>query len=413
MHEGFDSGFGGRGGEKIGEEKPVKKPTSNTIRWPLAKGSKNHETRRREENPSLKKGKAFNILIRVPNWLGDSMMSTAAVSAVKKMFPKSKITILAKTVFRDFWESFPGVDQVIVLEAGLGGFWRNVSKLKAGSFDVAVILPTSFSAAFLPFVAEIPKRIGWGGEGRDLFLTRVVPHSNPRQKHLVLEYLNLVRQGLDGSLGGMKRVKLECEITPEAERGLRTVWADTGVPEKRGYIALAPGATYGAAKRWPLPYWQELISQLLKERSESFLILGGLEEEAYLKPLLEGRTSAEASRLHLLAGRTTPSILAAMLSRCKLLVTNDTGPMHVAAAVGTPTVALFGSTSPTWTRPFGTGHEVIYKHLECSPCFQKTCPIGYKCLHAISVDEVYREVQKKLAKPGKIQPEKIPQELIQ
>ncbi len=109
----------------------------------------------------------------------------------------------------------------------------------------------------------------------------------------------------------------------------------------------------------------------------------------------------------LLAGRTTPSILAAMLSRCKLLVTNDTGPMHVAAAVRTPTVALFGSTSPTWTRPFGLGHEVIYKHLECSPCFQKTCPIGYKCLHAISVDEVYQAVRKKLKKPEKIKGENI------
>ncbi len=357
--------------------------------------------------------KHHNILIRVPNWLGDSMMSTPAVSAVKKMFPKAKITILAKTVFKDFWESFSGVDHVLILENGLGGFFRNISHLKAGAFDTAVILPTSFSSAFLPFVAEIPERIGWGGEGRDLFLTQVVPHPHPRQKHLVLEYLDLVRQGLEGSLEGMKQAQLECAITPDAERGLRTVWADMGVPERTDYIALAPGATYGAAKRWPLPYWQELISRLLKERSESFLILGGLEEEAYLKPLLKGRPEPEARRLHLLAGRTTPSILAAMLSRCHLLVTNDTGPMHVAAAVGTPTVALFGSTSPTWTRPFGVGHEVIYKHLECSPCFQKTCPIGYKCLHAIAVEEVHQAVLRKLHKPVKIEPEEISEGLFQ
>jgi heptosyltransferase-2 len=217
--------------------------------------------------------------------------------------------------------------------------------------------------------------------------------------------LELVGEGLQSTLGGLKQAKLLCPVTPEALRGLQKVWADTGVPEKRGYIALAPGATYGPAKRWPLPYWKELIARLLRERKESLLILGGLEEEAYLKPLLEGLAPRNALRLHLLAGRTTPPILGAMLSRCKLLVTNDTGPMHVAAAVGTPTVALFGSTSPTWTRPFGIGHEVIYKHWECSPCFQKTCPIGYKCLHAISVEEVRRAILQKLKKSGKIQGE--------
>ncbi len=101
-------------------------------------------------------------------------------------------------------------------------------------------------------------------------------------------------------------------------------------------------------------------------------------------------------------------ILGSMLAHCKLLITNDTGPMHVAAAVGTPTVALFGSTSPTWTRPFGMGHEVIYHHVECSPCFQKTCPIGYICLNQISVQEVFKAAIKKLKKPGKITAEKLP-----
>jgi heptosyltransferase-2 len=192
---------------------------------------------------------------------------------------------------------------------------------------------------------------------------------------------------------------------------LRTVWRDTGVHGK-SFIALAPGATYGEAKRWPLPHWTVLIQKLLAERKESLLILGGLEEEDYLKPLLAAGTRPEdARRLHLLAGRTSPMILGSMLAHCKLLITNDTGPMHVAAAVGTPTVALFGSTSPTWTRPFGLGHQVIYHHVECSPCFQKTCPIGYLCLHKISVEEVFRTAMKMLKNPVKIQAEKLPASL--
>lgn len=350
------------------------------------------------------------ILIRVPNWLGDTLMSTAAVTAVKKMFPQASLTILAKSVFEDFWKNYPGVDEVLTLGKGWSGFWATREKIKMRDFDAALILPTSFSSAFLVFAAGIPERIGWGGEGREFLLTRVVSQESPRKKHLVFEYLELVRWGLDQPLKG-PTVQLTCPVDAESQRGLKKVWSDTGVPVKGSYIALAPGATYGPAKRWPLPYWKELIGRLLKERKESLLLLGGLEEEAYLRPLLEGWAPKEAKRLHLLAGRTSPSILGAMLERCRLLITNDTGPMHVAAGVGTPTVALFGSTSPTWTRPFGEGHEVIYKHLECSPCFQRTCPIGYKCLRAISVDEVQAAIQKKLAKPGKIKGEKVPKSL--
>ena len=350
--------------------------------------------------------KKTKILVRVPNWLGDTLMSTPAVTAVRKMFPKAHLAILAKPVFEDFWRSFPGVDGFIPVEKGLSGFQATVDRLKQGGFDKALILPTSFSSAFLPFVAGIPERIGWGGEGRDLFLTRVVPHENPRKKHLVSEYLQLVQRGLEHPLPD-KTARLYCPVSKEAKAGHQQVWEDMEVPQKGSYIALAPGATYGPAKRWPLGYWKELIGLLLTERKESLLLLGGLEEEEYLKPLVEGWDLKYQKRVHLLAGRTTPSILGSMLSRCRLLITNDTGPMHVAAGVGIPTVALFGSTSPAWTRSFGKGHEVIYKHLECSPCFQRTCPIGYKCLHAISVEEVYRAVVKKLKNRGKIQAEKI------
>lgn len=350
------------------------------------------------------------VLIRVPNWLGDTMMATPTVSAVRKMFPQTQLTVLAKPVFNTFWKEYPGVDEVIGLEKGFGGFWRTVAILKKKQFDAALVLPTSLSSAFLAFTAGIPVRIGWGGEGREIFLTHVVPRPQPRQKHLVWEYLELALKGLETKIPA-KSVQLHSSIPQEAVRGLRQVWADTGVPSQKSFIALAPGATYGPAKRWPLPYWKELIQRLLKARGESLLILGGWEEETYLRPLLEGMEPGNLKRLHLLAGRTTTTILAAMLSKCKLLITNDTGPMHVAAAAGTPTVAIFGSSSPTWTRPFGLGHEVLYKHLECSPCFQRTCPIGYKCLHAIKVEEVYSVVLKKLKNPRRIKGETLPKYL--
>lgn len=359
-------------------------------------------------SPATIPGGKINLLVRVPNWLGDGMMATPAVTAVRGIFPKARLSVLGKPAYADFWRNFPGVDGFVGLEKGLAGFGRTLAALKKNSYDAALILPTSLSSAFLAFAAGIPVRIGWGGEGRELFLTRVVPHPEPRKKHLVWEYLELVRAGLEAPLRGGEAV-LHAPVTGEALRGLRRIWEDAGVRPGSSFIALAPGATYGAAKRWPLPYWRELIQRLLAARKETILIIGGLEEEAYLRPLLEAATAGK--RLHLLAGRTSPTLLAALLSRCKLLVTNDTGPMHVAAAVGTPVVALFGSTSPAWTRPFGTGHEVIYKHLDCSPCFQRTCPIGYKCLHAIPVEEVLGAVLKKLGKPRKITAERLPKGL--
>ena len=347
-----------------------------------------------------------NLLIRVPNWLGDTLMATPAVSAAREMFPKARISILAKPARSVFWENFPGVSRVLTLDRGAVGFWKCAAEIRKNKFDAALILPSSFSSAFLVFVAGVPERIGWSGEGRDFLLTSPVENPKPRQKHLVWEYMELLRKGF-GKRVPPHPIRLLSPVALESKSQTLALFKKEGVQEAKGLLALAPGATYGPAKRWPLPYWSQLISKLLQERKESILILGGPEETGYLEPLVKDY-SEKNPRVHLLAGKTPAPVLAAVLSKSKILVTNDTGPMHVAAGVGTPVLALFGSTSPLWTRPFGEGHEVIYKGLECSPCFQKTCPIGYKCLHAISVEEVFRSAQSALRSRRKVSAEKIP-----
>jgi heptosyltransferase II len=350
-----------------------------------------------------------NILIRVPNWLGDSMMASPVISAVRKAFPQSTITILSKPNMAPFWRGFSEVREVLVIEKGLGTI-RTIREIKKRKFDVALTLPTSFSSAFLLFAADIPVRVGWGGEGRELFLTKVIPAPAPRQKHLVWEYLELVRQGLGRPLV-QKTVQLAFPIDSKTKKEAQQLLKSLKVNAKLGLVALGPGATYGPAKRWPLGYWKELISQLLAKGKATLLVLGGPEEKEYLEELWKDLPVKHAPRLVSLVGKTSPQTLAAVLDQCKLLITNDTGPMHVAAAVGTPTVAIFGSTSPTWTRPFGLGHEVIYKAVECSPCYQKTCPIGYICLNRITVDEVLKAAQKQL-KGGGVKGEKPPQGVL-
>jgi heptosyltransferase-2 len=335
-----------------------------------------------------------NILIRVPNWLGDSMMATPVVAAVHKAFPKAKLSILCKPNFVSFWKSFSEVREVLTVQKSFWGYALTIREIKKRQFDVAVTLPSSFSSAFLFFAADIPKRIGWGGEGREFLLTHVAPAPEPRQKHLVWEYLELIRAGLGRPIQ-MKTFQLafplDAEIKFETKRLLKSLRING-----TSLVALGPGATYGPAKRWPLVYWKQLILQMLESGKETLVVVGGVEEKEYLDELWKGLPEKYAPRLVSLVGKTNPQMLAGVLDQCKVLITNDTGPMHVAAAVGTPTVAIFGSTSPIWTRPFGLGHEVIYKAVECSPCFQKTCPIGYVCLNEISVREVFELTKKKL-----------------
>ncbi len=329
-------------------------------------------------------------------------MATPAVSEIIRFFPEAEISILARKPFAEFWENFPGIHQVFSTGENRGflSYWRTVREIQREGFDTVLVLPTSFSSAFFVFAAGVPSRIGWGGEGRDFFLTRVIPYETPRQKHLVWEYLDLAQKSFEMK-ATTQSFRLSSPLTPEAREKADRLDVIRG----GDFLAFCPGATYGAAKRWPLPYWLELTDQLRRSRKETILILGGEGDEVFPGGLKKGLGDSGADHFLWLVGKTDVLTLAEVLSRCRLLVTSDTGPMHMASAVGTPTVALFGSTSPTWTRPFGTGHEVIYKKTECSPCFQRTCPIGYECLHAISVEEVFKAIQKKLDYPARVQAE--------
>lgn len=338
------------------------------------------------------------------------VMATPLVSAVKEIFPKSKLSILTKDAFISFWKGFPGVHQVIPLGGkGLDAFFSKVSEIKKHHFDAALIMPTSFSSAFLPFTAGIPTRIGWGAEGRDFLLTQVVPRPHYRKVHLVWEFLDLARRGFGKTLPS-NTARLSSSRSAEVEREAWKLFAKEKIQTKRGLIALVPGAAYGPTRRWPLPYWIELIKRLLKERKESFLILGGKEEEAYLGELQHAFPGESKGRIHSLVGRTSVPVLAAVLAKCRVLVSNDTGPMHLAAAVGTPSVVLYASTSALWTQPFGS--ELIYHKVNCSPCFQRTCPIGYLCLHKITVEEVFQAALRNLKKPRKITAIKAPMGIL-
>ncbi len=351
------------------------------------------------------------LLVVAPNWLGDSVMAGPAVAALGSSRLAGRVSVLARPSLIDLWKGFPGVDDVIPLERGRGpigrlsAMYRMARALRARNFDGVLILPPSFSSALLVRLAGIPERAGADTEGRGFLLTHPVESVAPRSRHAVVEYLDLARQAFGVPLPSGP-VRLSAAPSRDAGPRFRSLLADSGIPSRNGFIALGPGATYGPAKRWPLEHWRVLIDGLLSERRETLLLVGGSEEARYLEPLVRG-TSRGSDRIRSLAGKTPTGVLAQLLCASRIFITNDTGPMHLAAAVGTPVVALFGSTSPSWTRPWGRGHRVLCHPVPCSPCFQRRCNIGYPCLRELTPDRVLREAMDLLRRKSRVGAEEL------
>lgn len=313
----------------------------------------------------------MKILVKAANWLGDAVMSLPTLRSLRAMKPGARVAVLTKPAFADLYRGVPEVDEVILHDRGGVRPWvRSVRDLRDRRFDVAFVLPRSFSSALLAYSARIPRRIGYGGGGRRMLLTDAPEAPGG---HRVLYYHHLL-----SALGPPPAPRPpRLDVPPEA-----AAWAKEALPGGP-WIALNPGATYGAAKQWFPDRFIELGRRLAK-RGRIAVVGGPAEAEL-------GRRVAEGTGGITLAGRTTVSQLAAALARASLLVTNDTGPMHVADAVGTPIVALFGPTDWIETPPYGRRHAIVRRDLECSPCKRRVCPLGHhKCMKEIGVDEVWR-----------------------
>jgi heptosyltransferase-2 len=344
-------------------------------------------------------GKINRILVRGVNWVGDTVLSYPAVQQLKTFFPKSHLAILVPSYLVDLWKTFPYVDEIIPFQkkAGIGSIWEDLNlsqSLKERNFDLAVILPRSFRSAFHIFLARIPIRIGYRDEWRSLFLT----HGIGRTKAVLHVHRVHYYQRLIEPLGKIEslpspQIFLREEDRKWADRALK----DLEIPEGEPLIGMNPGAAYGLAKCWYPDRFGELAKRLADKWQARVLLFGKEEERPIVYEILRhlGRKGID------LTGKTGLLQLAALLERCTLLVTNDTGTMHVAAAVGTPVVALFGSTPPLTTGPWGEGHVVVRKDVPCSPCWKRICPTDHQCMERITVDEVEEVVGQQLRRKRK------------
>jgi heptosyltransferase-2 len=325
------------------------------------------------------------VLVKEPNWLGDLVISLPALRAVRRAYPEAHLAVLVKQDLAGFFEGVEGIDEVIAyaIAAGFRGMvdrWSVIGSVRGRGFDLAVVFPRSFQAALWMATAGVRRRAGAAAQGRTWLLTDAA-RLPPPTLHQANDYLALVHEtlGIEGSVGDV-----HLAAAPARTAKLRAWLAQ----RRRGdgpLIALAPAAAYGPAKEWPADRYAALIDEARQVGGAECVLVGSAVERARCAEI----ASASRSGGVLAAGETDVGDLVALLSLCAGFAGNDSGAMHVAGALGIPTVGIFGSTRPQRTGPLGPRTRVLYDRIPCSPCLERTCRFGhYDCLRRIGVADV-------------------------
>jgi lipopolysaccharide heptosyltransferase II len=330
------------------------------------------------------------ILIRATNWVGDAIMALPALRAVRKRFPDAEIAIVARLYVADIYRHQEICDQLIAydpkgLHAGFSGRERLATELRAQKFDVALLMQNAFDAAWLAWRANIPERIGYARDGRSFLLTKAVPL--PRHGEIPMHekfyYLELLRRAgwLDPP---PDEAFISLRVSEEKCRSADEFLCKSGVRRGAPRIAIGAGASYGSAKCWPPSRFAEVASRLQSEVDADVILFGTAAETSVSTAI-----SAEMRRPPIdLTGKTAIADLPALLSQCHLFIGNDSGAMHVAAAVGLPVVVVFGPTDPLGTAPVTLRSSIVQQKPYCSPCFLRRCPTDHRCMAAITADMV-------------------------
>jgi heptosyltransferase-2 len=325
------------------------------------------------------------VLVRCPNWLGDTVMALPTVRALRGALPGAELSCLGPWV-GPLLECEPGVDRRLDYPATWGGRWTLARALARDRLDLALVLPNSFGAALHARVAGARWRVGYARDGRSPLLTHAVPPPTAL-RHQVQEYLDLLAPlGVAGA-GGIPSLRVSEARRREARRLLATV----GWRPDRPMVGVQLGAAFGPSKLWPADRLAAVAARL-ERAGTAALFLGGPSGA----PLLAAVTRAMDGPVRSLVGRDHPALLPAVLADLAVLVTPDSGPAHVAAAVGTPVVVLFGPTDPRRAAPAGAGHAALWAPPPCAPCYRPVCPIDHRCLAAIEVEAVASAVGARL-----------------
>jgi heptosyltransferase-2 len=334
-------------------------------------------------------GPAPRLLVRTPNWVGDAIMSLPVLSGLVRLFPQAEITILAARRVSPLFLGLPGVAEVIPYPAGREK-WRVLWGLR-GRFHLAVTLANSLESALGLWLLRAPVRLGYAADARGPLLKPAVSgRRDLAGLHTVFYYLGLLK-----TLGEVESFSPPALYLREEESAAAAKLLSAAGSGSGPWVGLSPGAAYGPAKRWPPERFAALGRELAREFGARLVLLGG-PGEARVANQVKAQLGLPVLDL---TGKTDLRQALAVLSRLNLLVTNDSGLMHAAAALGVPLVAVFGSTDPAATGPFTPRATVLHRPLPCSPCRRRTCNLGYPCLTAIGVEEVLAAARPWLTEP--------------
>jgi heptosyltransferase-2 len=341
------------------------------------------------------------IMVRATNWIGDAVMSLPAIEALHARFPNSEIVLVSKPWVSEIYLNHPAVSRQIVYDAesehrGARGFWKLVWKLRSERFDAAILLQNALQAAWMAWCARIPLRIGYARDGRSSLLSEAVEVPPPAAYgHQAYYYLQLLfRSGIIERPKTLQEVRLH--LAESEQRWAVKQLQNVGLGGRRFLAGACPGASFGGAKRWLPDRYANLADRLIDALGADVLIFGSPAE----RPLAEAVARAMAHTPVIVAGETTLREFMALLAKCRLVITNDSGPMHLAAALGLPLVAVFGSTDERATGPVALRARIIKHPVECSPCGLRECPIDFRCMNGISVDDVYMAALESVKKWG-------------
>ena len=331
--------------------------------------------------------------MRGANWVGDAVMTVPALRELRRLLPRAHVTLATRPWAEGIFEGADFIDDFLVTRETSSrprSVLAEAREWRARRFDLAVLLPNAFAPALVAALARVPARLGYATQGRSALLTHRPPVPDWRgQRHEVFYYLNLVAE-LERLLYGTSNVETREPDTrlPANESRTREAFEivrERGARSGRPLVAVCPGSTNSRAKRWPAERFAA-VADMLAERTGAEIVLVGAGEEADISDEVARQMRA---RPVVLTGRTDLAQTAAVLRASDLLVTNDTGPAHVAAAVGCPVVVIFGPTNPVTTRPFSAKAEVVRRPPDCAPCMLRDCPIDHRCMTAVTAEEVF------------------------
>ncbi len=341
------------------------------------------------------------ILVRSTNWIGDAIMLTPAITALREHFPHAHIAVSARPWVLPVFSENPHIDQLIPAEraggiSDISEILKFSRKIKREGFDTGIVFPNSFSAAFTAWLSKIPQRIGYATDMRRLFLSKSFPVPDwKNERHEVFYYRNLVEQFSGNTCNEAPRLVLH--VSRAADRWMKELCNDRGIRRHDIVIGFNPGAAFGPAKCWPAEHFATLGKMLMSAPELGawkvwIVVLGTEKEEKTGESICSGIGKNALN----LCGRTDLSQVMAAIERLDLLVTNDSGLMHVGAALDRPLVALFGSTNPVTTGPWSNKSRIVQNRVACAPCLRRTCPSNFECMQGITPEQVFEACTEQL-----------------